>query len=69
MQALYLLEKQKALNACYIKSFCVLVVKFRGVLNIYWTSVNMPEWQFSIFQFSYLQNGASLPILQEESED
>lgn len=38
-----MLKNRKSLNACYRNFFCVLVVKFRAVLNIYWVSVNTPE--------------------------
>lgn len=38
------LKNQKSLNACYRNFFCVLVVKLRAVLNIYWISVTIPKW-------------------------
>ena len=42
-----ILKNRKSLNGCYRNFFCVLVVKFRAVLNIYWASVAIPEWSFS----------------------
>lgn len=42
-----ILKNIKSLNGCYRNFFCVLVVKFRAVLNIYWASVAIPEWSFS----------------------
>ena len=42
-----MLKNKKSLNACYRNFFCVLVVKFRAVLNIYWTSADIPERSFS----------------------
>ena len=66
-----ILKNRKSLNACYRNFFCVLVVKFRAVLNIYWASVDIPEWSFSTSnpQFTYLKNGVNPPILQDDYED
>lgn len=66
-----MLKNQKCLSACYRNFFGILVVKFRAVLNIYWISVNRPQWNNpnpSKPQFPSLENRANPPILQGDYE-
>lgn len=62
-----MLKTKKSLNARYRNFLCVLVVKFRAVLNTYWTLVDLPESLETSFSLS--ENGINPPISQDDYED